>query len=190
MRMRTSRNMRIGSKVIMIGVGIPSENKLTEIFETEVVVLFIVIEFIFEFLDTSSLEGQFLVEVLDLLVELFTLIVELILLFFLLQVVGVQSGAVGLELIKLFPEEGGFVGLDLKLVFQLLDMSVIPDGIDLKQSDILVEFVDLLLFGFELSLGLFDLLVESLNLVFELFFLVGGPFLHIGDSLFHLQDFD
>jgi hypothetical protein len=43
--------------------------------------------------------------------------------------------------------------------------------------------VDLVLLGFELSLGLFDFVVEVLELVLELLFLVCEFFVHVSDGL-------
>lgn len=119
--------MGVGWEVGVVGVVFSGENELAEIFEAELVVFFMVLKLIFDFFDGSVFEGEFLVEVVDLLVEFFALVVEFVFLFFLLKVVGVESGAVGFELVELFPEEGGFVGFDFEFVFELVDVGVVPD---------------------------------------------------------------
>jgi hypothetical protein len=100
---------------------------LAEIFETELVILFMIIELIFDFFEGSVFECELLVEVMDLFVEFFALVVEFIFLFFLLKVVSVKSGAVGLELIELFPEEGGLIGFDFEFMLEFVDVGVVPD---------------------------------------------------------------
>jgi hypothetical protein len=117
----------VGREVVVVGVVLPGENELAEMFETELVVFFMVFELIFDFFDGGGFEGEFLVEVLDLFVEFFALVVEFVFLFFLLKAFGVESGAVGFELIELFPEEGGLIGFDFEFVFEFVDVGVVPD---------------------------------------------------------------
>ena len=122
-----AHDVGIGWEVVVVGVVLPGENELTEIFETELIIFFMVFELIFDFFYCSVFECELLIELVDLFIKFLALVVEFIFLFFLHKVVVVKSGAVGLELIELFPEEGSLIGFDFELVFELIDVSVVPD---------------------------------------------------------------
>ena len=87
---------------------------------------------------------------------------EFIFIFFLVDKIMIESVEVDFEFIELISDEDVLIGFDFDLMFELFNLCVISYRVGLENGDLLVEFVDLLLFVFELLVGLVSFVGESL----------------------------